>query len=284
MKSLLWFIFILCNCFTINAQKKFDFNFYKNLINQKEPEMAVLYLNNSIATSTSKNQSDSINYLKGLIFFEKKQFDSTVFALENINYLSPIYNHSVFLKSISMIYKNDKESSIFNSINSIRDSNIVVNEIKKMMLASNALIHKNHNKFDSIILQIDTTIFITKSLISTLSKWSEKRNLKNKNKFLAASLSAIIPGLGKVYVGKKFDGLNTFLTHIPLALIMYESYYVAGFNSSRFITFSTIASLFYIGNIITSYHNVNIERKEVNNERKNEILLQCNIMLRNYYN
>jgi hypothetical protein len=155
--------------------------------------------------------------------------------------------------------------------------------MKIMMAASYALIANNYQLYDSTINQIKDTLFIYNSLQITLNKWRKSMNKKVKSGFLASTLSTLVPGLGKVYAGKHFDGLNTFFTHVPLVFILNESYQKAGINSGRFITFSIITSMFYFGNILTSYHYIKTGRKEIDFEKKNEILLQCNIMLRNYF-
>ncbi len=133
-------------------------------------------------------------------------------------------------------------------------------------------------------MNIKDSLFYYNNLQVSLNKWRNKANKKTKKPIIAAGLSALVPGLGKVYGGKPYDGLGTFLTHVPLGFIVLESYNKAGLNSARFITFTSFATLFYIGNILASYHYIYKNRKEENFDKKNEILLQCNIMLRNYYN
>jgi TM2 domain-containing membrane protein YozV len=265
------------------AQNQFDYIFYKNLINQKEQDLALLYLNNSLHVN-SLIQKDSIHYLKGIQFYEKKQFDSSVINLQKIGNSSPIYTNAMLVQAIALGYLNKSELDIFNSLNAVSNSDTVIKQIKILLLASNAIINKNYSSYDSLIVLISDSLYIYNTLQTTLNKWSNKRTQKMKSGFVAGLFSAILPGLGKVYAGKGFDGLSTFFTHVPLVFILNESIQNSGVNSGRFITFASITSLFYIGNILTSYHDVKLSRKEVDFERKNEVLLQCNIMLRNYFN
>jgi hypothetical protein len=265
------------------AQSQFDYTFYKNLINQKEQDLALLYLNNSLPIN-NLIQKDSILYLKGIQFYEKKQFDSSVFYLQKISNSSPTFTHAKLVQAIALSYLNNPELAISKSLNAVSNSDSVIKQIKILLLASNAIIHKNYSSYDSLIAQINDSLYIYNSLQTTLNKWSKKRTQKVKSGFVAGIFSAVVPGLGKVYAGKGFDGLSTFFTHVPLVFILNESLQNSGVNSGRFITFASITSLFYIGNILTSYHDVKLSRKEVDFERKNEVLLQCNIMLRNYFN
>lgn len=283
IKLLFLLIFFLKGFFTF-AQSQFNYSFYKNLLNQKETDLALLNLNNALINNNNQEQIDSIQFFKGLLFFEKKNFDSANFSLKNVSNSSSIFIQSSFVRSIALGYSSNNGDTFIKVINEIPNNDSIISKIKIMMLASNALINNNYPIYDSLISQINDSLYIYNTLQSTLNKWNLLRNKKAKSEFLAGTLSAIIPGLGKVYAGKGFDGLSTFFTHIPLALILNESLHGSGVNSARFITFASITSLFYFGNIITSYYYVNINRKEVDFERKNEVLLQCNVMLRNHYN
>jgi hypothetical protein len=279
--KILFLLFIVG--FYSKAQSQFDYTFYKNLINQKEQDLALLYLNNSLPIN-NLIQKDSILYLKGIQFYEKKQFDSSVFYLQKISNSSPTFTHAKLVQAIALSYLNNPELAISKSLNAVSNSDSVIKQIKILLLASNAIIHKNYSSYDSLIAQINDSLYIYNSLQATLNKWSKKRTQKVKSGFVGGIFSAVVPGLGKVYAGKGFDGLSTFFTHVPLVFILNESLQNSGVNSGRFITFASITSLFYIGNILTSYHDVKLSRKEVDFERKNEVLLQCNIMLRNYFN
>ncbi|MFA9213820.1 MAG: tol-pal system YbgF family protein [Candidatus Methylacidiphilales bacterium] len=268
----------------VTAQYQFNYSFLKSLINQKEPDLALSYLNNSLQKNENAPQIDSIYYFKGLLFYEKKQFDSSINSLQNISTSSPIFIHAAFTKLTSQIYANKPSFEIEKTINSITNNDATVQQMKTMMVASYAMITNNIQLYDSTIHQIKDSLFIYNSLQTTLYRYRLNNKKHTKSGFVAGALSAAVPGLGKVYAGKYFDGLSTFFTHVPLAFILNESYQKTGLNSGRFITFSVITSMFYFGNILTSYHYIKLARKEVYFERKNEILLHCNIMLRNYFN
>jgi len=78
-----------------------------------------------------------------------------------------------------------------------------------------------------------------------------KKNLsiQKKSPALAGIYSAVIPGLGKAYYGKKKEALNAFAASLIFGLQAYESYIKAGLGSARFIIFGTGFSFFYLSNI-----------------------------------
>ncbi len=81
--------------------------------------------------------------------------------------------------------------------------------------------------------------------------------LKYKSPFLSASLSAIIPGTGKVYSGYWKDGLIAFLFTSLSAWQAYRGFNKNGINSVYGWTYGTIAFGFYMGNIYGSIKAAN---------------------------
>ena len=110
------------------------------------------------------------------------------------------------------------------------------------------------------------------------------RSYRSKSPFLAGVYSAVIPGAGKFYAGKKRQGIAAFLPVISLAAVTYEAYRKGGVRSARFIGFGSLFSLFYIGNIWGSVLSVRVKEKEFYRAYDNKILFDLHIPLRNLYN
>lgn len=69
---------------------------------------------------------------------------------------------------------------------------------------------------------------------------------------LAGLYSAVIPGLGKWYLGDKHQAISAFAVNMLLAGQSIESYVRAGPGSARFIVSASLFGLFYGGNILGS--------------------------------
>ncbi len=283
MKKLLFLFCISFLPFFCIAQTVFSFGFLNHLLAQKETSLATIYLDNCAKNENNIVATDSIHFYLGKIFFNNKQFKESVTAFNKVSPQASFINQALMYKSIGLVYLDSSEKYIQNELLTLK-GDTVFEQIKVITLASIALIHSNSKAYDSLIVHVQDSLFYYNELQLSLNKWKKKTQKKQKNALIAASLSAMLPGLGKVYGGKPYDGLGTFLTHVPLSLILLESYYKSGLYSARFISFSALTSLFYIGNIFASYHYIHKSRKEEKIDKKNEILLQCNIMLRNYYN
>ncbi len=75
---------------------------------------------------------------------------------------------------------------------------------------------------------------------------------KHKSPWVAGSLSAIVPGLGKVYTGNYVDALMSFIFVGGNAYQAYRGFEKNGKKSAFGWIFGSIATGFYIGNIFGS--------------------------------
>ncbi|MGZ5245047.1 MAG: hypothetical protein ACXWEY_01835 [Bacteroidia bacterium] len=100
-------------------------------------------------------------------------------------------------------------------------------------------------------------------------------NFKKKGKksaLLAATLSAVIPGSGKIYCGRPKEAIAPFLRVAVSSLIAYEGYRKNGFNSPQFYLFGGIATYFYAANIAGAIKLAKYKNK------KNELLYKNAVM------
>ncbi len=102
---------------------------------------------------------------------------------------------------------------------------------------------------------------------------------ERKSLTLAACMSAIIPGAGKIYTGKTGDGVTAFIFTGLSAFLAYDNF--THKHNLRGYIFTVTGSLFYLGNIYGSAASAqikNCEIKETAAERLKEY-----VRLKNYY-
>ena len=88
----------------------------------------------------------------------------------------------------------------------------------------------------------------------------ERQGMRPKQPWVAAVLSAVIPGLGKVYNKRGLDGLYAFTATVFSGYVAYNA-----FTHERVIsglTATTLAASFYLGNIYGSYVGAKIDFQE----------------------
>lgn len=80
---------------------------------------------------------------------------------------------------------------------------------------------------------------------------------KYKSPGLALGLSAVVPGLGKVYSKNWKDGLISFVFFGATSFQAYRGYKKYGPQSGFFLVYGTIATTFYLGNLYGSFKAAN---------------------------
>lgn len=97
---------------------------------------------------------------------------------------------------------------------------------------------------------------------------SYHRYLKStqKNPFLAATFSGILPGIGQLYIGKPRLFATTFLSIGVLGLQSFESYRKLGIKHPLTLVNLGFFSGFYLANIYGSYRDTKAKAKELREE------------------
>ncbi len=88
-------------------------------------------------------------------------------------------------------------------------------------------------------------------------------NANYKSLLLAGSISAIVPGGGKVYCGNWIDGIFSFLFVTTSAWLTYKSYQKNGFNFNSALI-GTFALSFYSANIYGSVKSAKRYNQKIN--------------------
>ena len=104
-------------------------------------------------------------------------------------------------------------------------------------------------KYISELKPSDKSIYIKKTT-STIKK---HEMIKFKNPYLASSMSLIIPGSGKLYLGDNKDALFSFLTITLAGWQAYDSFNRSGKNSISGWIYGGFTLLLYSGNIYGSF-------------------------------
>jgi hypothetical protein len=102
----------------------------------------------------------------------------------------------------------------------------------------------------------------------------------NKKPFVAGALSAVIPGLGKLYIKKPYSSLGVFLANAIQISETTESIRILGTKNSFSIFNISVASLYYLANIAGSYYDCKVTRKM----KKISFINDANLFYKDYFN
>ena len=253
------------------ASHLFEHRFYKEYVEQTET-----ILKNYAVSQAGK---DSISFNQGLCYHKLGLHDESAVRYSLISNSSPLYFQSIFLASAGY----SEEGSAWKAemiLDKFIPADSVSRSLKDLYLFSVYLLKNDVKGFNtfSASQQFNDPFFVTRQ--KTLVEFSKKMiKAKKKNGFTAGLLSAIIPGMGKIYAGKIRSGLTSMIPVTVLGLQAWEAYQKDGLKSPRFIVFGSMFSLFYIGNIWGSVLSVSVHKQEIQNEIHHEVVLGMHIAL-----
>ncbi len=224
-------VLVLC----INTYCQIDTAFIAHLSNNNLKGEYSTYLDKI------KGPSDSISYQKAKYFFTYGYDSLFINEWSNCNYL--LLNDTILLKQASLHFlKIDNENSRkwFNNI-------LLKNYFWKELY----ILSKNPNKHSQAIMCEEVQ-----------RAYNSYKKLYNKSPWVAAGISIILPGLGKLYAGKKNTFFLSFLLPAAYGLQSYESYKKLGLKHPFTIVNLSAFTVFYVTNIYGSYYSLIEKRKE----------------------
>jgi TM2 domain-containing membrane protein YozV len=268
----------------INIQGSREIGFITYLINSQQDDEAIYHINQlQVNRFSSPGLLDTICYLKAKAFYNLKQLDSSACWFLKVGAQSAYYQSALFFASADYIFlkQPDKANEILNRI-PVTDSLAI--QARNLQYAGLCLLDRNYEGYARYSLNFGHSNYaIADEEIVLDDCYKSMKSKKDKSMFLAGSLSALVPGLGKIYAGKTGEGISSFLLVSFLAAITVENYIKAGPKNFKTIGFGSLFTIFYIGNIYGSVVSIKVSKEELYRKYDNTIQLHIHIPLRNIY-
>lgn len=293
MRLNILFTFLCLNIiFSLSSQNQIklnftdEFNFLIHLSKNKlfdEAEVIKTKLFNS--PEINQEYKDSINFFLATAYFNAQQPIKAKPLFLSISDGPFFYYKSRYLAGLIDIETAKIDSAYINYTHIEESTNSDLNELKKFEVLGVTLLKKKYISFDSLSREAQFNNPVINEEFLNLKKYRAiDEKIKRKSPLLAGTLSAIIPGLGKVYAGNNGQALATFLTCGLMGGIAAENYFRLGMYHPQTILFTGIFSLFYIGNIYGSALSVQIVKTEKQLENKHNILVGIKIPISKFFN
>lgn len=178
----------------------------------------------------------------------------------------------------------DDYESAEKALEYINPTDSIIESFKYFELSGVALLNRDLNKYYLYDTLITSNYYFyeteRKSLAQIADNFSQR---KQKSPFVGGLLSAVIPGAGRFYAGKRGQAIYSFIISTFLALQTWESYQKNGIESPRFIVYGSLFSLFHIGNIWGSALSVKNYNNEYNEAADYRIKMDLLIPIRSFY-
>jgi len=271
----------------VHAQQ---FEFSKELrfaqyLQDKEAAPEAIRVLEQVDTATlSRAQKDSLFYMLGWAAYSIRQLDKSIGSLLKVSPEYSKYDKSRMFAAYCQAFQGRMDSAS-DGLRQLVLSDSTMRELRSFQLAGIALLKRDYKAFLPQQQQFTYSSYIFEKEERRMQLYYDKlKGFKHKSPALAGIYSALAPGLGKWYAGKKKQGIAAFLPVISLAALTYEAYRKDGVKSARFIGFGSLFTIFYIGDIWGSTLSVKIRRNEFYKEYDNKILFDMHIPLRNFFN
>lgn len=261
-----------------------EINFVKYLQSKGQYASANSVLQKIDTANLAQPQKDSLYYEIAWQAYTQKKLDSAVIFFQKISSADSRFKKASFFASYCQAYTKKFDESRLTLL-SIAPKDSVENELRNFELAGLALLQRDYKKYQSYQAGFSFNSYILKQEETNLNKYNTVLIAqRKKSPVVAGVLSAIIPGSGKWYAGKKKQGIAAFLPVISAGFLTLEAYNRGGLKDARFWLYGTVFSTFYIGNIWGSVVSVKIKNQEFNRLYENKILFDMHIPLRNFFN
>ena len=182
--------------------------------------------------------------LKGIEYYNKLKFklpETQVIKFEHEN------NICIFNSNPHQFAHKTLSDSISNLVFFKTPSLLLDHDWKASMLYLNEMNYKND-----------------KTLSHYYDFTAEGLKIKYKKPMLAASMSTLVPGLGKVYTGYYKDGIIAFVMTGLSAYQAYRGYKARGPKSGLFLIYTGMTAGLYIGNIYGTIKSARQKNRKLN--------------------
>lgn len=227
---------------------------------------------------------DSVNYFRGWILYQQKQLEPSAGFLLAVSEASPLFEKSRFFASYNLAHTGhyQQADSIFQGL--VFETGSPEGALLNFEQGGLALLMRDYKAFDQIAASFSGAFnAFTLEEKSLMELGRQLRDYPRRSPFFAGLLSAAVPGLGKVYAGKKAEGIASFLYVGAMGLVTYDFYRRLGPKSGFFILSAATTGIFYVGNVWGSAVAVGRQRNEFNHEMDQRILFDMHIPLRNIF-
>lgn len=220
---------------------------------------------------------DSLSYLRGLALFDDRQFQAADQWLSKVK--GPLSDPAMFYGNVARVHLDRP----FDALKPLASYDGEHTELAALQSAGIALMLGNVSMFREESEKFTYSDYRLAESEKAIKDLSEVLNKSHKSPWLAAGMSAIIPGAGKIYAGQTGPGVASFLAVGSLAAITAEQWKHHGAKDWRTIVAGSLCGIFYIGNIYGSWVSVSIQRQNIKDETKALVLYNISIPLGGFF-
>lgn len=277
-------VMMLCAIQSTAQFTQYPQRFVEHLITRKLYDEAILVLHQKRQAAGNDSVRDSADYWLGKTYYYLQQLDSSILYLNRVSDAgSSFYEEAQLFSAFNESYLGRYTQGL-QKVNTMTTTKPEAKKLMQLEQAANYLLLSDVIKYDSLTRFADKDWRITQQQWVNMEVYrNDLASVKKKSPWVGGVLSAVIPGAGKIYAGRKGNGIYTFLISGLMAAQSIEAYRKDGPKSARFIIYSSLFTSFYIGNIWGSTLAVKVVKNEKRDAIRQQILFDMHIPLRTFY-
>lgn len=221
--------------------------------------------------------SDALSYYRGLALFDDRQFQAADHWLSSVT--GSLSEPALFYDVVAKTHLN----AAGEALEALEKYTGEFGELAALQMSGIALVQGNLNAFKDYSEAFSFDDYRLSESENTLKGIAASLERSRRSPVLAALMSAVLPGSGKVYAGQTGPGVASFLAVGSLAAITAEQWSHHGLKDWRTIVAGSLCGIFYIGNIYGSYVSVSIQRQNIQDETKALVLYNISIPLGSFF-
>lgn len=233
---------------------------------------------------------DSLHFRAGWAAYNRERLQYAGNRFGKVSPASPDYYQAGFYRSylfahLSVHNSNpDYLKTAVRDLENLNPDREILKELQSFELAGMALLQRDYERYAFHADKFTGDYFAFVDQQENLHEYHHQlSNTGGKSPFTAGLMSAIIPGSGKIYAGRRGDGISTFLQVAVFGSVFAESALNAGWQHPRTWISGGAFGLFYTANIWGSVVSVRITKEELYEQIDQQILLDLHIPLRSVF-
>jgi len=263
---------------------KAELKFSQHLINQNlYPEAAFVLQELAHKTELSTNQRDTINYYLGFSYYNMQELEASAEYFLQVGKQSPFHYQSQFFAAFNHTF-NHKYIAGDSILQQLQTTDTLLLALKNFQQSGLALLQRDFSAFEQYAHRYTFAHFqFSKEEENMYTYYERLQKVKRRSPWVAGMLSAVIPGVGRMYAGKVKHGVASLISVSFLGAQAYENIRKRGIKNAWSILYTGLFGVFYVGNIWGSALTVHVQNQEINNAINQQIVFDLHIPLRNVF-
>lgn len=288
-------LFFAAESFSFSGTEHSEFRFIRHLVEQQfwgDALHAIVEFEHDYRHTLARKPvlQDSLHFLAGWSAYNRMMLPAAIERFQYIGKTHPSYLQAVFytfyLRTYQASVQGDREHLLAatGELASAEFSREVHAELQSFQLAGMHLLLRDFPGFESHSGSFTGSFFSMAEEQQRFRQYAlELQQADSKSPLVAALMSALVPGSGKMYAGRRGAGISSFLQVAVFGGIFAESLTRSGAGHPRTWAAGSALGLFYVSNIWGSAIAVRITQEEIYEEINQRILFDLHIPLRSVF-